>query len=362
MINVTKPTIILDKEKCLANLQRMFDKASKSKVHFRPHFKTHQSAIIGNWMRRLGIHPITVSSVSMAKYFSNYGWKDITISTPANILEASEINELAIGVRLNILVESPDPLKYLDPYLTYPVGIFIEIDTGYPRSGIDWEDSKAIDEILQFIAGASKITFKGFLTHSGQTYHAENTETIKDIYKDTLLKMNYLKKQYVSDWPDLIISVGDTPACSIVDDLGDVDEIRPGNFIFYDLMQYSIGACQVKDIAIALACPVIAKNPRRNEIVLYGGSAHLSKEFLFKSNGDRIYGYVVKFDKNSWSDPLKGTYLANITQEHGIIKTTAKLLEEIKRGDILGILPVHSCLTANLMRKYQTLDGNDIDY
>jgi len=33
-----------------------------------------------------------------------------------------------------------------------------------------------------------------------------------------------------------------------------VDEIRPGNFVFYDLMQYRIGSCSVGQIAVAMAC------------------------------------------------------------------------------------------------------------
>jgi D-serine deaminase-like pyridoxal phosphate-dependent protein len=127
-------------------------------------------------------------------------------------------------------------------------------------------------------------------------------------------------------------------------------------------MQYSIGACSIDQVAIAVACPVIAKNPQRNEIVIYGGAVHLSKDFLFKSNGDRIYGYVVLFEKDRWTRPVKGTYVANLTQDHGVIKTTTEFYDQVKRGDILGILPVHSCLTVNLMRKFITLEGEPIDY
>ena len=361
-IRVQRPTIILDKSKCLSNLDRMYEKASRNKVLFRPHFKTHQSAIIGNWVRRLGVHTITVSSVSMARYFADYGWKDITVATPVNVLEAQSINELASRVKLNIIVESAEPLKYINSCLLYTVGVFIEVETGYHRSGVAWKDVGMMDQILEGISESPMLRFKGFLTHSGHTYQAENKEAIQDIYKDTLIKLEFLKERYKPDWKDLILSVGDTPSCSLVEDLSGVDEIRPGNFFFYDLMQYSIGACSIEDIAVAVACPVIAKNEQHNEIVVYGGAAQLSKDFLFKSNGDRIYGYVVSFNEKEWSVPLQGTYLSSISQEHGIIKTTADLIDRFHRGDVLGILPVHSCLTANLMKKYMTLEGDMIEY
>jgi D-serine deaminase-like pyridoxal phosphate-dependent protein len=185
---------------------------------------------------------------------------------------------------------------------------------------------------------------------------------IKDIYYDTAEKMMLLKERYSSDWPGMILSVGDTPSASIVDDFGGIDEIRPGNFIFYDLMQYSIGSCKVENIAVAVACPVIAKNEKYNELVIYGGAAHLSKEFLYRSNGDRLYGYVVKLLDKGWTEPIKATYLANITQEHGIIKTSSEFMNDINRGDVLGILPVHSCLTYNLLKKCVTIEGDVIDY
>ena len=67
-------------------------KGQEKQHHFRPHFKTHNSAFIGNWFRKLGIHSITVSSVSMAKFFSAYGWRDITIAFPVNPLEIGAIS------------------------------------------------------------------------------------------------------------------------------------------------------------------------------------------------------------------------------------------------------------------------------
>ena len=37
------------------------------------------------------------------------------------------------------------------------------------------------------------------------------------------------------------------------------------------------------------------------------------------------------------------------------------VFEQVKVGDILAVLPVHSCLTANLMRHYVTLSGEVIE-
>ncbi|MFW6139310.1 MAG: alanine racemase, partial [Spirochaetota bacterium] len=169
-----------------------------------------------------------------------------------------------------------------------------------------------------------------------------------------------LKDHFKNKFPDLILSIGDTPTCSVVDDFSGVDEVRPGNFVFYDLKQQSIGSCKTDEIAICMACPVVAKHPERNEIVLYGGAVHFSKDYLVTSEGEKCYGYLVEFDAQGWRMPKRCCYVKSLSQEHGILKACDYHFERLKIGDIVGILPVHACLTSNLMKSYTTLEGSII--
>ena len=59
-MELKKPTLFLDEQKCLANIRRMKEKADRHNLVFRPHFKTHQSAGVGEWFRDLGVDKITV--------------------------------------------------------------------------------------------------------------------------------------------------------------------------------------------------------------------------------------------------------------------------------------------------------------
>ena len=68
-MKIIKPTLLLNQERALRNIERMAQKAKQSGVCFRPHFKTHQSAVIGEWFKAFGINKITVSSIDMAEYF-----------------------------------------------------------------------------------------------------------------------------------------------------------------------------------------------------------------------------------------------------------------------------------------------------
>jgi D-serine deaminase-like pyridoxal phosphate-dependent protein len=132
---ISTPTLLLDEKTVRRNISVMADKAKQNKVVFKPHFKTHQSVQIGQWFQDVGVEKITVSSVTMAEYFADAGWMDITIAFPCNILQIDRINELAARISLSILVSDANALPVLTQSLTNPVQVYIEIDTGSDRTG-----------------------------------------------------------------------------------------------------------------------------------------------------------------------------------------------------------------------------------
>lgn len=358
---VKKPVIILDREKVIRNIERMAEKARKSGVFFRPHFKTHQSARVGEWFREFGVTGITVSSVSMAYYFYQSGWEDITIAFPVNLREIDSIKELSSKISLNLLVLSRDVVKSLDSSLEKRVNVWIKIDVGSRRTGIPWEDFDSILELARDIEKSKRLNFEGILTHAGHSYHCKSGEEILKVHEDSVFKMNKVKEILENNLSRRIkISVGDTPTCSLVKKFEGVDEIRPGNFVFYDVMQWELNTCNENDIAVAVACPVVAKHPDRKEIILYCGAIHLSKDFIVKEEGTRIFGYLAFPEEKGWGPLIKNSYVSSLSQEHGILKIDEENLEKIKVGDIVMILPVHSCLTVDALKRYLTLEGEEI--
>lgn len=359
-MEITKPTLLLSKEIALRNIENMVRKASNFNVNFRPHFKTHQSAEIGEWFREAGVKCITVSSLTMANYFADWGWDDITIGFSVNIPEVPEMNELAGRIHLNVLIENKEGLDALQKYMTWHTGVFIKIDTGYNRTGIEANRTQQIDELLEIIQKSPLLQFKGFLSHTGHTYQANSTNDIYSRHFDALLKMKSLKARYQSEWPDLLISLGDTPSCSICENFDGVDEIRPGNFVFYDLMQFKLGSCKLTDIAVRMVCPVIATHSSRNEVVIYGGAIHFAKDSIINIDGKPLFGRIIVNDGDRKLLLDEKNYLHALSQEHGILRITPKDFHFFKPGELIEIIPVHSCLTANLMREYLTTEGETI--
>ncbi len=347
------PILIADKEKVRSNILRMAQKADAAGATLRPHFKTHQSAETGRLFSENGIDKITVSSVRMALFFKNTGFTDITIAFPVSLREIDDINKLAGEITLTVLTDNIYSTEILAKNIRSPLNVMVKVDTGYHRSGILPDQTDIIDKITEITKKSQYLSFKGFLTHSGHSYHAIGKENMQHIFDKAKEDMQRLKNRYSETFPDIIISYGDTPVCSAVPDCSGFDELRPGNFVYYDIMQYHLGSCNLDDIAVAAACPVAGCYPQRNEIVIYGGAVHLSKEYIAADNGFKLYGYVVRFGQNlKWSTPVTGAWVSDLSQEHGIVKLPENEVEKIKPGDLIGILPVHSCLTANLLETY----------
>ena len=358
---ITSPTLLVDEHKCRANIRRIVRKAEKHHLEFRPHFKTHQSADIGSWFKDEGVSGITVSSVKMALYFARNGWKDITIAFPVNIREMEAINKLSEEISVTILISTPDIIEKLADKAESAIGVMIEIDTGSNRTGLEVNH---IEEIQKLIAGLSEcknLEFKGFYSHPGHSYAARSAEEIKETHKNVLSKISDLVSGLSLDRKEYSICIGDTPCSSVSTNFEGIDQISPGNLVFYDLMQVQIGSCSIREIAVALACPVVAKYPSRKEIVVHGGAVHLSKEAM-EENGTKHFGFPAHLNEDGWQVSDDNGYVKSLSQEHGIIKCSSAFMKTVSPGGLIAILPVHSCLCADLMGGYQSLGGETLNH
>ncbi|MDN3670225.1 alanine racemase [Echinicola jeungdonensis] len=359
--SITIPTLLLDENKCRKNMQSMADKAMRNHTRLTPHFKTHQSRLIGDWFQGIGIGEINVSSIKMASYFSEQNWQNIHIAFPFNPLEAHHLDELAHQSSVSIQLVNEEVTKSLAQQLKIPVGFFIEIDAGYGRTGVEAWDYEKIEKILQAARPTNKLYFKGFYIHAGHTYQAD-IAGISKIHEETKNALKKLRSKFKEDFPTMVTRSGDTPSCALMENFEGIDEISPGNFIFYDLMQTAIGSCHKEDIAVALAVPIVDIKEEKNEILVHGGAIHLSKEYLMNADGSKNYGEVVLLNENGWNLSEETSYLKSISQEHGLIQASTGLVNQLKVGDLIGILPVHSCLTADCMGEFWSTEGQIIDH
>ncbi len=346
---VTTPALLVDLETLARNCKRMRLKAQQSGVHFRPHVKTHKSVEIAKIQHGGTVGPITVSTLAEAEHFADHGFRDITYAVPIAPDKLPRAEALARRIeRLNLLIDSQEVLQAIEQR-SGEHDVFLKVDCGYHRAGVDPGDPDSVRLAVRMSRSAS-IHFQGLLTHAGHSYDAKSIDDVRHIAAEETATLTRFRALLAGEGlGELTRSIGSTPTCSIVDEFDDCDEVRPGNYVFYDASQAMLGSCTLDDCAATILTTVIGSYPERNHLVTDAGALALSKDLGVRPIG--AYGVVC--DERLQPLPMK---LIALSQEHGKIETNLR----VPVGTRLRIIPNHSCLAAALYDRYCAVDEGKI--
>jgi len=332
----------------------MREKALRSGVAFRPHVKTHKTIEIGRMQHggngAASSGPITVSTLAEAEFFAEAGFRDITYAMPIAPEKIDRAAALARRIeRLNLLVDSEVALRGLESH-GQTFDVFLKVDCGYHRAGVDPADPDSLRLALA-MASSPRIRLQGFLTHAGHSYNAGSADEIRRIAAEetsALTRFRALDPELAG----VTRSIGSTPTASIVERFDDCDEVRPGNYVFYDAFQATIGSCSLDDVAVSVLTTVVGSYPERRNLIVDAGALALSKD----TSPDHLapgFGYGIVCDERLRPLPLK---LIALSQEHGKVEGDLHL----PVGTRLRIIPNHSCLTAAMYETYFAVEGGGV--
>ncbi|MCZ6727160.1 MAG: alanine racemase [Acidobacteria bacterium] len=344
LASLPTPALLLDLDKAETNIEAMAAKAERLGVRLRPHLKTHKCAEVAALQLARSSAGATVATLEEARFFAAHGIDDLTWAFPVVLSRLDEIAELAARVTLRLVVDSPEALAALGS-LGLPLHVWLKIDCGYHRAGVDPESAAAV-ELASRLAATPKLTFDGILSHSGHAYDASSPEITRRIAaqeRDVMVACAGRLRAAGVEVP--AISIGSTPAMTAVTDLTGIDEVRPGNYVFFDYTQVQLGSCRVADCAVTVLASVVSSCP--DHAVTDAGALALSKDPGHEPG--RTLGEVFEdYGAARLSADLRVTVLS---QEHGKLSLSRPV------GERLRILPNHSCLTVAQFDHYEVVRG-----
>ena len=352
------PAFVVDLEKLDRNCQRMIDKASECNLSLRPHVKTHKT-LEGALRQTKGLKDkkIVVSTLSEAEFYAPH-FNDIHYAVPISSADKlKQVEDLTRRVKhFHIDVDNESTLKIIEHYAkTHHVNfsVFVQVDSGQHRVGVDINDDKSI-HLVKKIHNSHHLNFSGLYTHDGHSYGCNG--------RDEIVQVAIQEAQAISSFAEKLkqvgihsptVAVGSTPTCSIagceVWSPTLVNELHPGNYIFYDWMQTQIGSCDKSDCAALVVASVIGHRPNMNQLTIDAGALALSKDAGVSANNDIAYGAIIEDDR---------LYVKTLTQEIGILTSYGPIdFEKYPIGSKLTIIPNHSCLSAALFDKYHVVNN-----
>ena len=350
------PSLLLDLSRARRNAERIGRRVREMGAHLRPHVKTHKCVEVARLQTEGFDGRITVSTLAEGLAFAEHGFADVTYAVPIDPGKFDRAVELSRRCeRLSLVTDDPEIPAALDEAAgragaTFDV--FVKIDCGYHRCGVEPDTPEAVD-IPRRLVGARNLRFAGILTHAGHSYHATSREQVLEIARhERDLMTAHAARLRDEGIPVPVVSIGSTPTITAVDHLEGVDEVRPGNYVFFDEYQASLGSCEPSDCAVSVLAAVVHRDRTRRRVVVDAGALALSKD---TGAGDG-YGRVVTVDGEE-----TGCRISSLSQEHGEVAVPDDAtFARLAVGTRVRIVANHSCLTAAQYPFYNVIDAGRV--
>jgi len=357
------PGLVLDIATAKQNAERMSRRIKQFGADLRPHIKTHKCIEVARIQTAGHSGAVTVSTLAEARAFAANGFTKITYAVPIEPGKFNEAIEISRDCELSLLTDDsdvPNQLNDAAKQANVHLNLFLKVDCGYHRCGVEPTNPEAT-EIPRRISNASNLRFAGILTHAGHSYNCQTKPELLALARherDVMADFGEALRKEIGQVP--IVSIGSTPTITSVDHLDGIDEVRPGNYIFFDAFQATLGSCSFDDCALTVLASVVHRargEGDRRKVIIDVGAIALSKDRgPVDLNPDCGYGKVLDLEGKDLN-----LTVSEMSQEHGvIIAQDENTFDRLRVGSRVRVLANHSCLTAAQHSHYNVLEGDHI--
>ncbi len=327
------PSILIDLDIMSRNIAAMQERCDALGLAFRPHIKTHKIPAIARLQLAAGAAGIACQKVSEAEIFAADGFDDIQI--PYNIIgekKTARLMDLAIYNRISVSADSQttvDGLSAAAKKAGVPLRVLVELESDQHRAGAPVARAVALAEA---IAGDENLHFAGLLIYPS----------------DASIRPTLLEAIALIDEKGIgidVISGGGTGAALHAHEVPELTELRVGTYVFNDWTTVKRGWNTLENCAMTVMTTVVSR-PTEDRAILDSGSKTLSGDSY-----EGEYGYIIEY-------PDARIYRLN--EEHGYVDLSA-CANRPKVGEIVHVIPVHTCVVTNLHERLYGVRGDEIE-
>jgi D-serine deaminase-like pyridoxal phosphate-dependent protein len=354
------PCVLIDQPRMLQNLQRMQDAVTAGGKRLRPHTKTHKSIALAERQLELGATGICCAKLGEAEVMADAGIVDIRLPYPLNPVNADRVVALLDRARISFIVDHPDVAQAWSDAMVAAgttVDVLVKVDVGFHRCGIDPDASGAVD-FLARIAALPGLRLGGLLSHAGHGYGATSAAEAESIARTEATVMRGLAEQARACGVEIDdISVGATPTARFSIHEDGITEMRPGNYIYFDRTQVALGAADWDDCALTVLARVVTV-PALGRVILDCGSKTLTNDLARGFAPVPGYGAVLT-EIQGLQTPTANLLVERLSEEHANVRVQGGECH-LRPGDLVRIVPNHSCVVSNLVDSAWIVSGADV--
>ncbi len=363
--DLSTPSLVLEEAALSRNLAAMSQRALDGGVDLRPHCKTAKCIEVARRATSPHSGAIAVATLKEAEYFADHGFNDILYTVN---IEPSKLSRIAAlqrrGIRMSAVLDSVAGAQLVTGAATVldsPLELFLELDSGTHRTGFAPGDAAIVDA-ARLLNDTPQLRVRGTLAFGGNGYLADAPADTKAAAERERAAAVHAAKQLRDAGIDCpIVSVGSTPTRTMGESLEGVTEIRPGVYVFMDLMQVKLNVCDYTDIAVTVLARVIAHNHRENRVYIDAGALALSNDLGIRPTTGPYAPYGLLRDPET-GGPIPGLGVFGVNQEHGFVQCADAEqpfpFDDFPLGSTVRVFPNHVCHTIGSHDRYHVLDGS----
>ena len=342
------------------NLQRMQSAASLNRKRLRPHSKTHKSITLAERQLELGAVGVCCAKLGEAEVMADAGIEDIRLPYPLHPVNADRVLALLDRTRISFIVDHPDVARGWSEAMARAgaaVDVLVKVDVGFHRCGIDPDGAHAAAFVAD-VAALPGLRLRGILSHAGHGYAATSPEDAESIARTEGVILRRLADDVRSRGVAIEeISVGATPTARFSVTEPGLTELRPGNYIYFDRTQVGLGAAEWDDCALTILARVVTARAS-DLIILDCGSKTLTNDLARGFTPVPGYGAALTA-VHGVQAPDENLRIERLSEEHANVNVLDRATR-LKPGDLVRIVPNHSCVVSNLVDSAWMVSGTDV--
>lgn len=350
--------MLVDQSRVERNVDRMQQIAETRGLRLRPHAKTHKSPDLALLQIAHGAAGICCAKLGEAEVMADHRIEDIRLPYPLNPVSGDRVLALIDRTRLSFIVDHLDVARGWSEVMRAAgreVEVLVKVDVGFHRCGIDPEAAGAAEFVVR-VAELPGLRFRGLLSHAGHAYGATSDQETSAIATEEARILTSLKERVTdAGVPVEEVSVGATPTARFSARLAGLTELRPGNYIYYDRTQVGLGAAQWDECALTVLARVVSR-PAADRLILDSGSKTLTNDQA-RGVGD-MSGYGAVMTSLDATAPDPSLLIERLSEEHATVRVRER--SALAPGDLVRIVPNHSCVVSNLVDEVWLVNGEDV--
>lgn len=324
---IASPALLVYADRVVSNIRQTIELAG-GPDRLRPHVKTHKMRAVTDLLLAEGIRQFKCATLKEARMLADAGAPDVLLAYP---LVGPAVNQFAAlrdaypQVRFACLIDAETAAQRLsDSFADNPLDVYIDLNVGMNRTGIQPADAPALYRFCQTLPGlrvAGLHAYDGHIRDTDVDQRRQHTD-------ETFAAANGVR-QAIAGTPRLPLIMGGSPTFALHAHQPDV-VVSPGTFVFWDA-----GYAQaMPDLPIQIAAVLLTR------VISVIDEQTLCLDLGHKSVAAENPLPRVVFLNQPGAQPI------GQSEEHLVVRVPRA--QQYLPGTVWYGVPVHICPTVNL--------------